>query len=179
MAINISFADNNNSVSVDVQQPVRTTNMNVIDIPAGAQSQFVMWKDVDGTISSTSINPIANEAVYAAISTAVAYLELEMPKIHFGLTQYWDAEQIVSEENTIYIYTDYQQKDGQNLAGIKVGDGTTYLIDLPFIDALYWAHINNSDIHVTAEEKEFWNNKVTAYYSLTKPETLVLTKGEV
>lgn len=179
MRIDIDFAENSSTLSVDMGQAETTAQMNMIDIPAGAKSQFVMWKDVDDTISSTSNHPLANEAVYSAISNAVAYLELEMPKIYFGLTQYWNAEQIISEENAIYVYTDYQQKDGKDLAGLKVGDGSTYLIDLPFIDALYWAHIHDSDIHVTAGEKEFWNNKVTAYYSLTTPETLVLTKGEI
>ena len=40
---------------------------------------------------------------------------------------------------------------------------------------LYLDHINNNDIHVTLEEKEFWNNKVRAYYSQVEDETIVFT----
>lgn len=50
------------------------------------------------------------------------------------------------------------------IPGIKVGDGKAYVQDLPFIDqdlrALVDEHIWNTLIHVTAEEKEFWNKKV-------------------
>lgn len=132
---------------------------------------------VDPQMSPTSTNPVQNKAVYEAIANAVEGLELEMPKILFGTTAYWDAQQIVSVENTIYIYTDLREDaDGNNIAGIRVGDGSAYLSDLPFLDELYINHINDNTVHVTAEEKEFWNNKVRCYLSITDLETLVFTK---
>lgn len=68
----------------------------------------------------------------------------------------------------IIIYTDYETKIENNktinIPGIKVGDGSTYGIDLPFVnDDLrdqIMAHINNADVHTTLAEKLFWNNKI-------------------
>lgn len=71
----------------------------------------------------------------------------------------------------IIIYSDYQTEvvDGvtKNIPGIKIGDGTTYGIDLPFVDEdirrELLAHSQNGSIHISAEEREFWNNKVRCY----------------
>ena len=82
---------------------------------------------------------------------------------------------LVSEEGVLYIYTDRSTTSGgYAIPGFKVGDGTTYLIDLPFSDADFTNHINNTVVHITAEERAFWNNKVTAYMGNT--EQLVLSK---
>lgn len=51
---------------------------------------------------------------------------------------------------------------------IKIGDGDAYLIDLPFVgdDIRYTMlryirnHTENSDIHVTAAEKAYWDQKL-------------------
>ena len=52
---------------------------------------------------------------------------------------------------------------GNPVPGIKIGDGLGYLIDAPFLSAPYDEHIANLDIHVTTENKTFWNNKVRCY----------------
>lgn len=79
---------------------------------------------------------------------------------------------LISEKDVLYIYTNYKtiEKDGEEIVvpGLKVGDGKGYLIDLPFINSvggedleqLLMDHINNHSIHVTQEEKMFWNNKL-------------------
>lgn len=50
------------------------------------------------------------------------------------------------------------------IPGIKIGTGNAYVGDLPFIDEdtreELLLHINNGDIHVTANNKSFWNNKI-------------------
>lgn len=69
---------------------------------------------------------------------------------------------------TIVIYTDRRVIDGVNYPGIKIADGTTYAVDLPFagddtanqICSMLNDHVQNLDIHVTPEEKTFWNNKL-------------------
>ena len=89
---------------------------------------------------------------------------------------YWNAQvTLVSESNAVYIYTDYQTIDGHSVAGIKVGDGMAYVIDLPFLDTIYARHIQDEVRHITQSEREFWNNKNRAYMSLTDTETLILT----
>lgn len=98
--------------------------------------------------------------------------------VYAATTAEWDAQQdLISEKGIVYIYTDYQtNSDGQNIPGFKIGDGLAYLIDLPFSDDLMLAHMENQSIHITDAEREFWNNKVTAYLNAMNTEELILTK---
>ena len=96
-------------------------------------------------------------------------------------TENWNKKaSLISELNTVYVYVDHQTKTDEEgkeiwIPGIKIGDGKAYLIDLPFSDELMIAHINDLGIHVTAEEKEFWNNKVRTYMDTVEGEQLVFT----
>ncbi len=102
--------------------------------------------------------------------------------------QQWNLDiSIISEKNVLYIYTNYKtiEQDGEEilLPGLKVGDGTSYLIDLPFLNSednsainqQILDHINDNVVHITAEERSFWNNKLN-YQSQLINETLVLNK---
>ena len=96
-------------------------------------------------------------------------------KILYNTTEYWDSHRgYISKKGYIYIYSDYLLYDNKTIAGIKVGDGSTYLIDLPFLDKLYYDHIGDMVSHITQAEREFWNNKVT---SIEEGHTLRLTKN--
>ncbi len=81
-------------------------------------------------------------------------------------SQEWNNDSnIISQQNTFYIYSDKNQKEDEegniiNIPGVKVGDGQTYLIDLPFVDDLIDRHINDDNIHVTLADKAFWSNKI-------------------
>lgn len=132
---------------------------------------------VDTEISDTSTNPLENRAIHEAIANAVEALELRTPEIKLGTTAEWQAQlSLVGAENTIYIYTDYQKdSNNKNLAGIKVGDGQAFLADLPFIDTFYYDHIRDTTVHVTAAERQKWNDKVRCFVSLTDAETIVFT----
>lgn len=75
-------------------------------------------------------------------------------------------------QGELIIYNDYKtiEKviDGElitvHIPGIKIGDGMAYVQDLPFVDAelrdRIMTHIENPNIHVTLQEKLFWNNKL-------------------
>lgn len=86
-----------------------------------------------------------------------------------------------SQANVLYIYKNYKQVDGKMVSAIKIGDGTSYLIDLPFIgDDLakrLQEHITNSIVHITEQERNFWNIKVTAYKDTVDQENLILSKN--
>lgn len=93
----------------------------------------------------------------------------------------WNRQKdLVSKKDLIYIYTDYRQEtvDGETkyIPGVKVGDGKAYLIDLPFTDALLVTHMNDMSMHVTAEERAFWNSKVRAYTAAEDDGNLILTQ---
>ena len=75
-------------------------------------------------------------------------------------------------DGEIIIYTDYKtitevidnQNVTKNVPGIKIGDGNAYVQDLPFMDNdlrdALMAHIANTNVHVTLNDKSFWNNKL-------------------
>ena len=100
------------------------------------------------------------------MQTLQDYLNVNLNKqILFNTTAAWDAQvQLQSQANTLYIYTDHQvDSEGNVIAGIKVGDGNAYLIDMPFTDSAIMEHISDNVRHISAEERAFWNNKVRCY----------------
>ena len=76
----------------------------------------------------------------------------------------------------VIVYEDYETKTytveeyGEtvtktaNIPNIKIGTGNAYVQDLAFVDEktrdILMEHIRNHDIHVTLQEKLFWNNKI-------------------
>lgn len=79
-------------------------------------------------------------------------------------TSGWEEnESKISEAGALYIYTDAETFNGKVIAKVKIGDGTSSLADLSFIDAPYSAHIADKDIHFTAEERAQWNNEISAF----------------
>jgi hypothetical protein len=91
-------------------------------------------------------------------------------QVFYGTTESWDEQRtLIPKKGTIYIYSDRSTivENGitKYVPGIKIGDGVSYLIDMPFldsnvIDALN-AHINDSSIHVNREDRTFWDNKIS------------------
>lgn len=98
--------------------------------------------------------------------------------VHIKTTAEWQAADISVEEGHIYVYSDYQQdKDGNNIPGIKIGDsGHAALNHTPFIDTHIMEHINNTDIHITNAERAKWNNKVTTYDNQIANGILIFSK---
>lgn len=88
--------------------------------------------------------------------------------IRVDTTEGWNEQaDLISEEDTFYVYMD-KDDDGGMISKVlfKVGDGTTYLIDIPFASPSIYdfeQHVNNTTVHVTTEEKTFWNNKWRGY----------------
>lgn len=87
--------------------------------------------------------------------------------IKINTTAYWNdiTKAYIPEKDEIIVYSDKAiNSQNKTIPGIKIGDGRAYCVDLPFagdeILEIIDNHINNSDIHVTAQEKIFWNNKL-------------------
>ena len=70
-------------------------------------------------------------------------------------------ESKISEAGAVYIYTDAETFNGKVIAKVKIGDGTSSLAQLSFIDAPYSAHIADKNIHTTAAERTKWNNGIS------------------
>jgi hypothetical protein len=98
-------------------------------------------------------------------------------KVLYASTATWNSKpQLISAKGYIYIYSDYRQNlQGDNIASMKVGDGTSYLIDMPFTDDLLYAHVEDNVRHITAEERDFWNNKVRCYIDPLNSQNLIFT----
>lgn len=92
-------------------------------------------------------------------------------------TEHWDnARGFIPLPGEVIVYTDYETKTyeveeyGQmitktvQIPNIKIGTGNAYIQDLAFVDEktrdILMAHIEDHDIHVTLQEKVFWNNKI-------------------
>lgn len=87
----------------------------------------------------------------------------------------------VPKQGEIILYTDYAEDDqGNPLPAIKMGDGSAFVADLPFVNDdirnNLLAHINDRVVHITDEERRFWNNKLNYEYDMGE-ETLILNRN--
>jgi len=128
----------------------------------------------------------SDEAVNAEFNSNVAPIDAQFGTVYvvggdchilYATTATWNSQpQLISDRGYIYLYSDYKQNEqGQYIAGMKVGDGTSYLIDMPFTDSLLYDHASDVVIHLTQEEREFWNNKVRCYIDPNQLDNLIFT----
>jgi hypothetical protein len=179
-AVVCRFTEPNDSVLLDDDDDTLTDSQGTPVTGRTPSGDYVRIADLETTTTvfgTDKLLLVGNEdEKLITVSTLKDYLEMTVAKqVEFGTAAYWNARpSLVSESQTLYVYTDHStDSHGNSIAGIKVGDGSAYLIDLPFTDALETEHRANTDIHVTSEERAFWNNKVRAYYAAS--EQLVLT----
>ena len=97
--------------------------------------------------------------------------------IHSNTTAYWDARpSLIGQAGHIYVYTDHDHIGDQDIPGMKIGDGLAYLIDAPFVDGNASAlinHMNDMGVHITPQERNFWNNKVRCFLSNVDNENII------
>ncbi len=88
--------------------------------------------------------------------------------IEVHTTEEWSGEagRKISKQGTFYVYSDgYLAEDGVTyIPRLKLGDGNAYIMDLPFLDGpllnMIVQHINNGEVHITQQERLFWNRKL-------------------
>ena len=121
-------------------------------------------------------------------------------QIKHDTTENWNnASGFIPLPGEIIVYDDYEVKTytveeyGEMVTktalipNVKVGTGNAYVQDLAFVDEktrdILMAHINDHDIHVTLQEKVFWNNKINiddAYAQIhqeLEDETLIFNRN--
>lgn len=123
-----------------------------------AELSGTMWGIVTDYGQLTSLPELNGVVINGSKSSG----DYHLATTKFATKAIWDSDPtFMSEKDVIYIYTDYDTDgEGHDIAGIKVGDGTSYLIDMPFTDTKLMDHLADTDIHVTAVEKAVWNNKI-------------------
>ena len=93
------------------------------------------------------------------INTNFSSLDTSKITYYSDTSENWATKtSLISIADVLYIYTNSTLQ----VIGIKMGDGTSYVVDLPFIS-------------VTPEERNFWNNKVRCYLSASDTENLIFT----
>ena len=95
----------------------------------------------------------------------------------------WETEgRVISVKGTIYVYTDDDPNSGKS-PRLKIGDGLAYICDLPFVTDdlanIINGHIADDKVHITNTQRQFWNDKVTAYISEKDPNNLILDDGNL
>lgn len=81
--------------------------------------------------------------------------------VMYGSCAQWDAQpQLVARSGTVYVYADGGgvTADGRQVPAVKVGDGTSYLIDMPFTTSPMAEHIADASAHVSAADRALWNS---------------------
>lgn len=104
-------------------------------VSTGISENVAYTSDKVSSISSGSSSNFSGQT--SAIQTLVD----NIPHIYYATTSGWNSQpSLVAERSAIYIYSDYRNISINNttkyVPGIKVGDGISNLIDLPFIDAI-------------------------------------------
>lgn len=135
----------------------------------------IIASDGEGGEVPNDYNALSNKPTINGVELKgeLTSADLSLPKILFDTEANWNAHStLVSENEVIYVYTDHKEDSlGKAVPGFKVGDGSAYLIDIPFADAVEAEHIANTVIHVTAQDKTNWNEQISAR---ADGETLVL-----
>ena len=132
-----------------------------------AGSNIEIVNNLDGTQTINASGEIsAQDDVARAGVAALNTQMLTKPSIYANTTDYWDAQlSLASEENAIYVYTDYDvTNEGNFIPAIKIGDGTTIVKNLPFI----------AGSNITEYDIENWNNKVAVKVNPGDDEDLIL-----
>lgn len=64
---------------------------------------------------------------------------MHFPSLLYNSTEYWNSDKsYIPNEGDIIVYNNYKTtEDGKTIAGIKIGDGMAYLVDLPFLTDAY------------------------------------------
>lgn len=142
--------------------------------------------NVDMQVAESNVQvdmQVAESNVQYDLETATQIIVGNM-QIYYDTTENWNSKpSLRSKKGCIYIYNDKGTiNDGGEeklVPGIKAGDGTSYLIDMPFMGAdlaadLY-SHIQDFTSHVTSSDRMFWNNKSSAFLNPSDTDTLVLS----
>lgn len=93
------------------------------------------------------------------------YVIRENNKVLYATTETWNNQpSLIAQRGYIYIYSDWRQdEEGNDIPGIKIGDGKRYLIDIYFKEQEFIDHMMDNIRHVTQEDRDRWDNKERAY----------------
>ena len=140
--------------------------------------------DIDDAVARQALTEhTANQDIHITAAERVLW---NTGRVVTKTTAEWNAEtSYIPAAGYICVYSDYTTTTDAsgnviNTPALKVGDGTTYIVDLPFMVGTHAqealdSHINNTAVHITELERTFWNNKVSCSIDSTNPEEIVFS----
>lgn len=173
MRLNVAFREDEERIHLSASK-------NTEEIGVGfSETQSAVQSDYNKLRNRPSINEVILEGALSAE-------DLGLGRVYYDTTANWNLNPVlVSEKGAVYIYSDYEYYEDAignrtPIAGLRIGDGSSYLIDLPFVNSLtahlIISHVANQTVHITEAERVFWNNKISAYIDPKDSETLILSK---
>ena len=171
-----------NYTTVFTEADAQTLNSTFISVDTITQRDNIdKTKLVNGRI--VRVNDFGGATVYYAWNSSTnSWSEVDFgsggkQEVFYGTNEYWNSQpHLISTRGCIYVYSDHDIDDeGKDIPGIKVGDGTSYLIDMPFADEKYAKHILDMTIHITQEDRDRWDNKVRCYIDLQDSQHIIFT----
>lgn len=157
-------------------ETINTNLEHLVFINQGAVTEIKLITETNITNYNVSNNNILVSDPYINQS----YADENYKDVFYDTEANWNNKpQLLSKRGAIYVYSDHTTDNNTNIPAIKIGDGTSYLIDMPFTDKKYAAHIADTNIHVTAAEKNHWNNKVTCKMDPVNINTLIITTEDI
>lgn len=128
---------------------------------------------INGTLERTLVNPDLDW-------NQIKNRPENLTSIYYNTVEGWNAQRdLIGKKDALYVYTNAREEDGKNIPNFKVGDGSSYLIDAPFITETVMKdltdHINDTTVHISQADRIRWDNKVRAYHSTVDEENLVFT----
>lgn len=84
-------------------------------------------------------------------------------KIYYDTKENWSKQtSLVSEKGSLYIYSDQFMSGDVPIPSIKVGDGSAYVVDLPFTTNVIDSHIKDMTVHLSEQDRWKLENSVCA-----------------
>jgi len=148
----------NSGITADTVTQINSTIGTVADLSTTVQSLDDAVSDISETVAEVvqEVDDINGSDVYLTgytkadtvvpitsaktVNEAIGILEKAVgassSKVYSNSTAGWNAQPtLISEEKAIYVYTDYDSASGSNIPAMKIGDGITAVVALPFASA--------------------------------------------
>lgn len=120
--------------------------------------------DIDvGSFGTRDYNQLSNKPKINGVQLLSNLTSSHLHIVSENTRSGWESNpNYIPKRGEICIYFD---DDSQTVPDMKIGDGNSYIVDLPFqshdaVRDILLAHANDNSRHVTQSEKDFWNAKL-------------------
>lgn len=134
---------------------------NNLNLSFGSSSGLNLGMQMNDNAGTRNYNNLSNKPQING-NTIIGNMTLvDLGAVSENTTAGWEENPLyVPKAGEICVYSDTHK--------IKIGDGVVPIVDLPFLGGgdteeimqILQGHVNNQIVHITAEERAFWNAKL-------------------